>query len=278
MWKLRLRPRYSFSGNICFEISVFCLFSVLYNAHILFQTAERKAWAGQKEDMGREWTQRQSTSDPENGVLTFERDQTVLQVAMMSWSLNRDQTVLHKAMKFWSLNRDQTVLQVSMMSWSLNRDQTALQVAMMFWSLNRDQTVLQVSMMSWSLNRDQTALQVAMMSWSLNRDQTVLHVAMIPWSLNRDQTVLNVAMIPWYLNRDQTVPHVAIAPWALYTQVSNCPICGKVVQRLVFQRIIAQQTQLDLRFKLRPSPWLQCSNLNKLAWSELFSLSPYVYL
>ncbi len=29
MWKLGLRPRYSFSGNICFEISVFCLFSAI---------------------------------------------------------------------------------------------------------------------------------------------------------------------------------------------------------------------------------------------------------
>ncbi len=27
LWKLGLRPRYSFSGNICFEISVFCLCS-----------------------------------------------------------------------------------------------------------------------------------------------------------------------------------------------------------------------------------------------------------
>ncbi len=27
MWKLGLRPRYFFSGNICFEISVFCLCS-----------------------------------------------------------------------------------------------------------------------------------------------------------------------------------------------------------------------------------------------------------
>jgi hypothetical protein len=28
MWELGLRPQYSFSGNICFEISVFCLCSV----------------------------------------------------------------------------------------------------------------------------------------------------------------------------------------------------------------------------------------------------------
>ncbi len=28
MWKLGLRPRYSYSGNICFEISVICLCSV----------------------------------------------------------------------------------------------------------------------------------------------------------------------------------------------------------------------------------------------------------
>ncbi len=28
MWKLGLKPRYSLSGNICFEISVFCLCSV----------------------------------------------------------------------------------------------------------------------------------------------------------------------------------------------------------------------------------------------------------
>ncbi len=30
MWKLGLRPRYSFSGNICFKYSAFCLCSVLY--------------------------------------------------------------------------------------------------------------------------------------------------------------------------------------------------------------------------------------------------------
>jgi hypothetical protein len=30
MWKLGLRPRYSFSGNICFKFSAFCLCSVRY--------------------------------------------------------------------------------------------------------------------------------------------------------------------------------------------------------------------------------------------------------
>ncbi len=34
MWKLGLRPRYSFFGNICFEISVFCLCSALYKFFI----------------------------------------------------------------------------------------------------------------------------------------------------------------------------------------------------------------------------------------------------
>ncbi len=31
MWKLGLRPRYSFSGNICFKFSAFCLCSVQYS-------------------------------------------------------------------------------------------------------------------------------------------------------------------------------------------------------------------------------------------------------
>ncbi len=30
MWKLGLRPRYSFSGNICFKFSAFCLCSVVH--------------------------------------------------------------------------------------------------------------------------------------------------------------------------------------------------------------------------------------------------------
>jgi hypothetical protein len=30
MWKLGLRPRYLFSGNICFKFSAFCLCSVVY--------------------------------------------------------------------------------------------------------------------------------------------------------------------------------------------------------------------------------------------------------
>ncbi len=33
MWKLGPRPRYSFSGNICFENSVFCLCSVYFIQH-----------------------------------------------------------------------------------------------------------------------------------------------------------------------------------------------------------------------------------------------------
>ncbi len=32
MWKLGLRPRYSFSGNICFTFSAFCLCSVEYQS------------------------------------------------------------------------------------------------------------------------------------------------------------------------------------------------------------------------------------------------------
>jgi hypothetical protein len=41
-WKLGLRPRYSFSGNICFEISVFCLCSEAYNNSITMLRNEKK--------------------------------------------------------------------------------------------------------------------------------------------------------------------------------------------------------------------------------------------
>jgi hypothetical protein len=43
MWKLELRPRYSFSGNICFEISVFCLCSAVsvYVSHSVSGTIFR---------------------------------------------------------------------------------------------------------------------------------------------------------------------------------------------------------------------------------------------
>ncbi len=36
MWKLVLRPRYSFSGNICFKFSAFCLCSVLLGVEQMF--------------------------------------------------------------------------------------------------------------------------------------------------------------------------------------------------------------------------------------------------
>ncbi len=42
MWKLGLRPRYSFSGNICFEISVFCLCSAQPFGGFLFYTYFRQ--------------------------------------------------------------------------------------------------------------------------------------------------------------------------------------------------------------------------------------------
>jgi hypothetical protein len=38
MWKLGLRPRYSFSGNICFEISVFCLCSAMQRETLLMMS------------------------------------------------------------------------------------------------------------------------------------------------------------------------------------------------------------------------------------------------
>ncbi len=40
MWKLGLRPRYSFSGNICFEFSAFCLAvnpKIILEAWLLFE-------------------------------------------------------------------------------------------------------------------------------------------------------------------------------------------------------------------------------------------------
>ncbi len=36
MWKLGLRPRYSFSGIVCFEISVFCLCSAHCNENLIY--------------------------------------------------------------------------------------------------------------------------------------------------------------------------------------------------------------------------------------------------
>jgi hypothetical protein len=44
MWKLGLRPRYSFSGNICFKLSAFCLCSVDSNEKL--GGSERWQWLG----------------------------------------------------------------------------------------------------------------------------------------------------------------------------------------------------------------------------------------
>ncbi len=48
-WKLGLRPRYSFSGNICFELSVLCLCCVRFvrilNGMILFLVGETRSMA-----------------------------------------------------------------------------------------------------------------------------------------------------------------------------------------------------------------------------------------
>ncbi len=37
MWKLGLRPRYSFSGNICFKFSAFCLCSVVLGIELIMK-------------------------------------------------------------------------------------------------------------------------------------------------------------------------------------------------------------------------------------------------
>ncbi len=48
IWKLGLRPRYFFSGNICFEISVFCLCSVLQAKLLPASTEKRKTRTGER--------------------------------------------------------------------------------------------------------------------------------------------------------------------------------------------------------------------------------------
>ncbi len=47
MWKLGLRPRYSFSGNICFKFSAFCLCSAQAGHQVIsttLATSQRKLW------------------------------------------------------------------------------------------------------------------------------------------------------------------------------------------------------------------------------------------
>jgi hypothetical protein len=41
MWKLGLRPRYSFSGNICFKFSAFCVDSKFFESAENAENAER---------------------------------------------------------------------------------------------------------------------------------------------------------------------------------------------------------------------------------------------
>jgi hypothetical protein len=43
IWKLGLRPRYSFSGNICFKFPAFCLCSVLTYSTVLYKNRKSTA-------------------------------------------------------------------------------------------------------------------------------------------------------------------------------------------------------------------------------------------